>query len=183
MRYLRVLGVCAVFAGSLGQADVRGCVCDLARPETARKTECGLCRVAETRPPMPEFFTIPDADPTKPHRRLALPRFHGADPQDLSQMTVVARTEYWTLAIATANELWGDSWGLAVNSLETRGQCHMHIHIGKLIAGSEDSRFQFAGTPDEIPLPRPGDGIWVHPVAGGLHVHWGNQSPELLLEK
>jgi hypothetical protein len=85
------------------------------------------------------------------------------------------------VAIAKAKELWGDSWGLAINSLETRTQCHMHIHIGKLMDGMEDGRFVVVDGPADIPLPREGDGLWVHPAAGRLHVHWGNDSPELLL--
>ena len=92
-------------------------------------------------------------------------------------------TAYWTAAIAKARELWGDGWGLAVNSLERRTQCHMHIHIGKLAAGAEDSRFVVVAAPADIPLPRQDDGLLVHPVSGGLHVHYGNDSPELLLER
>ncbi|HUP05102.1 MAG TPA: hypothetical protein VMU19_13995 [Bryobacteraceae bacterium] len=183
MRLTRILAVCAIFAAALGQADVRGCVCDLASPETASKKECSLCREVERRPQDPQFFVIPDADPKKPNRRLALPRFHGVNPQELSQMTLEQRTAYWTVAIHEAEQLWGDGWGLAVNALANRGQCHMHIHIGKRNAGVEDERFQFVKTPAEFPLPRPDDGIWVHPVAGGYHVHWGDKSPELLLQR
>jgi CDP-diacylglycerol pyrophosphatase len=153
----------------------------LARAETAQKAECSLCRAVDREPPGAEFFTIHDASPTKPNRWLAVPRFHGRNPEDLAGMTAAQRAAYWSVAIAKAKELWGDSWGLAVNSLERRGQCHMHIHIGKLAGDVEDGRFVVVDVAADIPLPREGDGIWVHPVAGRLHVHWGNDSPELLL--
>ena len=166
----------------LGQADVRGCVCDAARPETMQRRECSICRAVDKQPPGPEFFAIRDASPNKPDRWLEVPRFHGRNPQDLAGMTAAQRAAYWTEAVAKARELWGDSWGLAVNSLESRTQCHMHIHIGKLIDGVEDGRFVVVDAAADIPLPREGDGMWVHPAAGHLHVHWGNDSPELLLQ-
>ena len=144
--------------------------------------ECSLCRSVDQQPPGPEFFTIHDASPTKPNRWLAVPRFHGRNPENLAEMTPAQRAAYWSVAIAKAHGLWGDSWGLAVNSLETRTQCHMHIHIGKLMDGVEDSRFVTVDSAADLPLPREGDGLWVHPVNGRLHAHWGNDSPELLLE-
>jgi diadenosine tetraphosphate (Ap4A) HIT family hydrolase len=172
-----------MFLAPLGEADVRRCICDAARPETMASRECSLCRAADAQPPEPAFFAILDANPGKPNRWLEIPRFHGRNPQDLAGMTAAERAAYWTAAIAQAREIWGDGWGLAVNSLERRTQCHMHIHIGKLAAGAEDSRFVEVAAPADIPLPRADDGIWVHPVAGGLHVHYGNDSPELLLER
>ena len=145
--------------------------------------ECSLCRSVEERPAEPAYFALRDASPNKPNRWLAVPRSHGRNPQDLDGMTAEERAAYWTMAIAKARELWGDAWGLAINSLELRSQCHMHIHIGKLKAGVEDIHFVTVSGPADIPLPREGDGMWVHPVAGKLHVHWGNDSPELLLER
>ena len=97
-------------------------------------------------------------------------------------MTTEERTAYWRYAIAKAGELFGDQWALAINSLERRTQCHMHIHIGRLSPGAEDERFGAVDGPAEIALPRDGDGLWVHPVGTKLHVHWGNDAPELLLE-
>jgi diadenosine tetraphosphate (Ap4A) HIT family hydrolase len=138
--------------------------------------------VAERQPLEPAFFTIRDASPNKPDRWLALPRFHGQSPQELSAMTAEQRTRYWTVAIAKANQVWGDAWGIAVNSLERRSQCHMHMHIGKLKSGAEDGQFVVVSGPGEIPLPRPNDGIWIHPVLGKFHAHWGDSGPELKLE-
>jgi len=184
MRYLRLPCVLAVAALlPLVRADVSSCACDVARPETMASRECSLCRIAEEQPPGVAYFAIRDANPTKPNRWLALPRDHGHSPQELSGMTAEQRTAYWTFAIAKARELWGEGWGLALNSVERRSQCHLHIHIGKLSEGAEDDRFTVVAGPADIPLPREGDGLWVHPVGGKLHVHWGDDSPELLLER
>jgi hypothetical protein len=182
VRLFRIAAAGAALLLPLGYSDVRTCTCDAARPETMQLRECSLCRAADEQPPSPEFFAIRDASPTKPNRWLAVPRFHGRNPEDLAGMTPAQRALYWTFAIAKAKEVWGDSWGLAVNSLESRTQCHMHIHIGKLMDGAEDSKFAVVDSPADIPLPREGDGLWVHPVGGHLHVHRGNQSPELLLQ-
>jgi diadenosine tetraphosphate (Ap4A) HIT family hydrolase len=181
MGYLRFLGVAVLWVLPLAQADVRDCACDTAHPETLESRECALCRAADEQPAGTTYFAIPDANPTKPNRTLALPRYHGSNPQELSGMTADQRTAYWTFAIAKARDLWGEQWGLAVNNLERRSQCHMHIHIGKLNEGVEDDRMVIVDGPADIPLPREGEGLWVHPSAGKLHVHWGNPTPELLL--
>jgi hypothetical protein len=183
MRCFRIVAAGILFLAPLGEADVRQCICDAAQPQTMESRECGLCRVADAQPPEPAFFAVRDSNPTKPNRWLELPRSHGRNPQDLAGMTAAQRAAYWTAAIAKARELWGDGWGLAVNSLERRSQCHMHVHIGKLAAGAEDSHFVDVASPADIPLPRENDGLWVHPVSGRLHVHFGNDSPELLLER
>jgi hypothetical protein len=162
-------------------ADIRGCQCDVTHPETLQVRECSLCRLAEKQPLDPPFFTVHDTSPNKPDRWLALPRFHGGSPQELAQMIPQQRTVYWTVAIAKAHEVWADSWGVAVNSLEHRSQCHMHIHIGRLIDGAEDGHFVVVDGPAAIPLPREGEGIWIHPVGGKLHAHWGESTAELKL--
>lgn len=166
----------------LVRADVRGCVCDLSRPETLSVRECSLCSEAEKQPAEPAFFFVKDRNPNKPNRLLALPRFHGENPQHMAGMTAAQRSAYWSAAIAKARELWGEECALAINSLERRTQCHMHIHIDKLTEGSEDDRFVVVDGPAQIPLPAEGDGLWVHPAGAKLHVHHGNDAPELLLQ-
>jgi len=183
MRFLRTLVATVLLLLPLGRADVRGCGCDVARPETMAATECQLCRLAEAQPAEPQFFFVKDANPTKPNRWLALPRFHGVSPQDLAGMTAAQRTGYWTAAIAKARELWGSQWGVAMNGLERRTQCHAHMHIGKLLDGVEDDGFVVVDSPAEIPVPPDGTGIWVHPVGNKLHVHVGDQAAELVLER
>ena len=145
--------------------------------------ECSLCRLAESQPAGTEFFAVKDANPTKPNRWLALPRGHARVPEELAGMTSEQRKAYWTYAIGKGRELFGDGWGLAVNNLVRRSQCHMHIHIGKLNDGVEDANFVTVDGPADIPLPKADDGLWVHPVNGKLHVHWGNDAPELLLQR
>ena len=152
---------------TLGRADVRGCGCDVAKPETMAAEECQLCRLAESQPAEPQFFFVKDANPTKPNRWLALPRFHGVSPQDLAGMSTAERTGYWTAAIGKAREVWGNRWGVAMNGLERRTQCHAHIHIGKLLDGVEND----------------GTGVWVHPAGNRLHAHLGDQAAELVLER
>jgi diadenosine tetraphosphate (Ap4A) HIT family hydrolase len=163
---------------ALALGDVRNCVCDLASAESMAKRECGLCREAEKQPADELVFFVKDASPTKPNRWLALPRVHQ---RDLADLKPAERLALWTGAIAKAHELWGDEWGLAANSLARRSQCHLHVHIGKLLDGAENSDFVLVTDPAEIPLPREGGGIWVHPVGGKLHVHLGQDAPETLL--
>jgi CDP-diacylglycerol pyrophosphatase len=182
MRLSLLLAAFAFLAVS--SADVRTCLCDLSQPEAQNSRECSLCRLADSQPADPPYFFVKDANPNKPNRMLALPRSHGRNPQDLPGMTPGERTAYWTAAIAKAHELWGDGWGLAVNSLERRTQCHMHIHIGKLREGVENDTFTVVDGPADIPLPRgETDGLLIHPAGGKLHVHTGDPAPELLLER
>ena len=184
MRYVTVGAAAAVLLLPAVLADVRNCSCDHAQPETLAARECSLCRAAESQPEGVRFFALRDTNPNKPHRWLALPRFHGkTNPQELSGMTAEERTAYWEFAIAKARDLWGDQWALAINNLERRTQCHMHIHIGKLRQGVENETFTVVDGPASIPLPREGDGMWVHPAGGKLHVHSGDPAPELLLER
>jgi CDP-diacylglycerol pyrophosphatase len=184
MRSLPLLAGAALLLLQAGHADVRNCHCDITRPETLDVRECSLCKAAEAQPPDAPFFLLRDNNPNKPHRWLALPRFHGENPQHFANMTPEQRTAYWTFAIAKAHELWpADDWALAVNSLEKRTQCHAHIHIGKLREGVETETFTVVDSPAGIPLPLDGDGLWVHPAGGKLHVHIGNDAPELLLER
>lgn len=167
----------------LSRADVRGCLCDIAKPETMAARECSLCREAELRPADIPFFVLRDTNPNKPNRWLALPRFHGRNPQQLSDMTPEQRTGYWNAAIAKARELWGDQWGIAVNSDDRRTQCHAHIHIGKLLPDTEDDRFVLVDSPAAIPTPSGGEGIWIHPAGPGLHAHVGEPAGELKLQR
>jgi hypothetical protein len=164
------------------RADVRNCQCDAARPETLEARECSLCREAEKQPPGVSFFAVRDTSPNKPNRWIMLPRFHGSHPQQLLEMTREQRTEYWTAAIAKAHEVWGDDWGIALNSTERRTQCHIHLHIGKLLPDAENDHFVVVDGPADIPVPRDGDGVWIHPAGGRLHAHMEEPAGELKLQ-
>jgi diadenosine tetraphosphate (Ap4A) HIT family hydrolase len=162
-------------------ADVTGCACDIARPETLQSRECSLCREAEAQPAGTPFFFLKDINPRKANRLLVLPRAHGKAQDSLSAMTPQQRLAFWTAAIEKARELWGDKWGLAVNGDNARTQCHAHIHIGKLLTGIETPHFIVVAGAAQIPAPTDGTGMWIHPEGSKLHVHINEQITETVL--
>jgi hypothetical protein len=170
--------VLLIFLASLGWADVRNCACDATKPETLQAHECGLCRAAESQASDAAVFFLKDINPHKPNRWLALPRSHV---HALPAMTPEARLGLWNAAIEKAKSLWGDQWGLAVNGDERRTQCHMHIHIGKLLEGVETPNFVEVDEPAGIVIPADGAGFWIHQVGSKLHVHAGEQVTEFVL--
>jgi hypothetical protein len=162
-------------------ADVSGCACDIAKPETLAERNCSLCLEAEKQPAGTTIFFLKDVSPRKPNRLLALPKTHGRAQHALSDMTPQDRLLLWTAAIEKAKSLWGDDWGLAVNGDMARTQCHAHIHIGKLLQGIETSHFLLVDGPAQIPAPTDGTGLWVHPEGARLHVHLTEQITETVL--
>ena len=174
MRFLPAL----LLLSAVALGDVRNCVCDLASTESMAKRECGLCREAEKQPQDTPAFLVQDINPNKPHRWLALPRVHI---HELADLTPAQRLALWTGAIAKAKETWGDQWGLAANADIRRSQCHVHVHIGKLLDDAETPDFVLVDGPADIPVPPEGGGILIHPVGGKLHVHLGDDAPETLL--
>ena len=157
------------------------CLCDPARPETMKVRQCSLCSEAEKHSSTEPFF-LKDINPRKPTRWLALPRKHAPDSHHLYDYTPAERVALWKAAIGKAKELWGDTdWGLAYNGAQVRTQCHAHLHIGKFLKAAENTRKVITvRRPEEIPTPKT-DGIYVHPVANGLHVHLGEQITETAL--
>jgi hypothetical protein len=173
----------AVSGRSPVAADVRDCQCDVTHPDVlATQKECSLCAEAEKVPPYQEIFFLKDRNPTKPNRILALPRVHTPGSHPLSSLTAEQRHVLWAAAVAKAADVWGDDWGIAYNGEEKRTQCHTHLHIGKLLPGQENDHFVVAATTADIPAPQ-GTGLWVHPVAGKLHVHLGEQVNETVLQR
>jgi diadenosine tetraphosphate (Ap4A) HIT family hydrolase len=170
----------AVFLASVCAYAETPCPCDLKIPETLNARQCSLTKVtAERLPGIPTFF-LPDANPSKPNRLLALPREEKSGMQRIADLTPEARLELWTAAIAKAKEKWGDRWGIAYNGDNVRTQCHVHVHIGRLIEGVEAGEFLLVDGPAQIPVPGK-DGYWIHPVNGKLHVHTGEQICETVL--
>jgi hypothetical protein len=88
----------------------------------------------------------------------------------MALLSLGQRNDLWREAIAKAKELWGEQWGVAYNAEKLHTQCHVHIHIGRLIDGVEAGEFIVVNSPEEIPLPGV-DGLWIHPANGKLHVH------------
>jgi hypothetical protein len=183
MRRYRALAIIALSLLSATRADVRNCQCDVTIPATLDVRECSLCKEVEKYPMDVPFVFVRDASPNKPNRWLALPRFHGNHPQQLLEMTPQQRTAYWAAAIGKARELWGEEWGIALNSTEKRSQCHIHIHIGKLLPDQEDGRFVVADGPEQIPLPGDGEGLWIHTAGNRYHAHMNEPAGELKLQK
>jgi hypothetical protein len=165
-------------------AYVSGCACDVARPESLEARACSLCGEAEKQAWDTSEFLLKDSHPIKPNRWLILPRSHRADgPNPLARMAAFPRTRLWTAAIQRARELFGDEWGLAMNGDQVRTQCHAHIHIGRLLKGVEEGRFVVVAGPAQIPVPKDGTGLWVHPYGKKLHVHVGEQTTETVLAR
>ena len=156
------------------------CNCDPTQPDTMTARQCSLCAEAEKQPAGVEFFFLRDANPHKANRLLILPRMHTPGQHPLALLPPDLRARLWAAAIARAKELWGPDWAVAYNGDRVRTQCHAHIHIGKLLPGVEFGDFVVVSSPDEIAVP-PGEGVWVHPVDGKLHVHTGEQICETVL--
>jgi diadenosine tetraphosphate (Ap4A) HIT family hydrolase len=156
------------------------CPCDSKDPETLRERQCALCAQVEKAPPDMLVAFVKDSSPAKPDRWLALPRSHSPGMHQMSAIPADARTELWREAMAKAKELWGDQWAVAYNAERLHTQCHVHIHIGRMIEGVEWGDFKVVDGPADIPLPG-SDGLWIHPVNGKLHVHLGEQVTENVL--
>ena len=158
--------------------DVRGCVCDPAKPETMDSRMCSLTHVAFDQSGNAPVLFQKDANPTKPNRVLAIPH---ALHHTLSDMSAQERQVYWTAAIAKAQSLWGDQWAIAVNSEERRSQCQMHAHIGKLLDDADRSGGTLVNSAREIPEPSSDMGIWFRPDAGKFRVYLNDAAPETKL--
>jgi hypothetical protein len=164
-------------------ADVSACACQ-ASPEALETRACSLCREADKHPADAGHFFLKDNNPRKPNRWLLLPRSHDLDGANtLTKMTTAERTKLWEAAIVRAQELFGDGWGLAINGDKVRTQCHAHIHIGKLLAPDliETEKLVVVDGPADIPAPKDGTGLWIHPAGKRLHVHLGEHTCETVL--
>jgi hypothetical protein len=186
MNLARLLAAMTFVASLPGQVPARissgnPCICDPAKPDTLKLRQCSLCNEAEKHS-SEEVFFLKDINPRKPTRWLALPRKHTADSHHLYDYPKAERIALWKGAVAKAKELWGDSdWGIAYNGAEVRTQCHAHLHIGKFLRAAENRRNVITvRRVEDIPTPKT-DGIYVHPVAGGFHVHRGEQITETAL--
>lgn len=167
-------------AGAMAAFADTPCNCDPLQPETMKARQCSLCAEAEKQPVNVEFFILRDNNPHKPNRTLILPRYQKPNTHGLAGLTPEVRARFWEAAVAKAKELWGPDWAVAYNGDRVRTQCHAHIHIGKLLPGVEFGPFVVVNSPAEIVVP-PGEGVWVHPVDGKLHVHTGEQITETVL--
>jgi len=181
MASMRLTALFLLFtAFSIVRADVSRCACDPKVPESMKARECSLCNEAEKRPAGEEFFILKDINPRKPGRWLVLPVAHGTAQHHFRDLPKPQRDKLWREAIRVAKEKFGDEWGLAYNGERARTQCHLHLHVGRFIKAAEVSGGITVKRIEDIPAPEEG-GIWVHPVAGGYHVHLGDQITETTL--
>jgi len=180
---VRLLILLPLFSAQVVRIAEVGCNCDPAQPATLQARQCSLCREAERQPADAEILFLPDANPRKPNRWLLLVRSHAYDgPRGLARMPQALRTKVWREAIRRARELWGQNWGLAYNGDQVRTQCHFHIHIGRLLKGVETDRaLRIVNSASEIPVPKDGSGLWIHPHGNKLHVHLNEQICETVL--
>jgi diadenosine tetraphosphate (Ap4A) HIT family hydrolase len=162
------------------RADVTRCACDPKNPESLKARECSLCNEAEKQPADVEFFLLKDINPRKPMRWLVLPRRHDEAEHAFHKMPRDERVRLWKFAVQAAREKFGNDWGLAYNGVQVRTQCHLHIHVGRFIRAAENSKFRLVKRIEEFPAPE-ADGVFIHPVAGGYHVHYGEQIMETAL--
>jgi diadenosine tetraphosphate (Ap4A) HIT family hydrolase len=176
---MRGLLIAVVLVSGL-RADLVSCACDAARPETLEVRQCSLCREAEKQPASIKIFFLKDANPSKPKRWLALPRSHE---RSIELLTDEQRADLFAAAIDKAKQLFGEEWAIAYNAPSVQTQCHVHLHIGKLIPGVETNQFITATKIEDIPVPPPGEGFWIHPQGNLFHVHSGEQITETVLER
>lgn len=174
---LAFIAAAFVTGGSL-RADIVTCACDPGSPATLEARQCSLCREAEKQPAVNAIFILKDVNPTKPGRWLALPRMHD---RAIGQLPADLRVELLAGAIAKAKALFGEDWAVAYNSPSVQTQCHVHLHLGKLIQGVETDQFITATKIEDIPSPPQGDGFWIHPQGNLFHVHTGEQITETVL--
>lgn len=164
------------------QAAVDLCPCDRSQPETLKERACSLTNVATQQPQSPEIFFLKDSNPRKANRTLALPaRIVPGEMHELRHLSPSERNQLWREAIKKAKELWGDGWGLAYNGTKVRTQCHLHIHIGKLLNGVDSGTAIYVSRVEDIPVPKDGTGLWIHPAGKRLKVHLNEQICETVL--
>jgi hypothetical protein len=163
-------------------AAVDNCACDPAQPETLRVRACSLTNEAAKQPDQLDIFFLKDANPRKANRTLALPRrIVPGQMHELKHLSKAERAKLWRESIAKARELWGENWGLAYNGTRVRTQCHLHIHIGKLLQGVDSGKAIFVRRVEDIPVPKDGTGMWIHPVGNRLKIHLNEQICETVL--
>lgn len=170
----------AVLSALVLRADIVTCQCDPTRPETLQARPCSLCREAEKQPADVPVFFLKDINPTKPNRWLALPRAHA---RSIGELTAEQRGALLRAAMEKGKELFGKDWAIAYNAPEVQTQCHVHVHIGKWMPEVEEPGFLTIQRIEDVPVPKKGEGFWVHPVGDGFHVHMGEAITETVLER
>lgn len=178
----RIGFVCLLAAALPLAAAVDRCGCDPAQVDTLKERACSLTNEAVRQPESLEVFFLKDANPRKANRTLALPRrIVPGKMHELRHLSAAERAKLWRDAIARAHEMWGEEWGVAYNGTKVRTQCHLHLHIGKLLKGVDSGKAIYVNRVEDIPVPQDGTGLWVHPAGKRLKVHLQEQICETVL--
>ncbi|MBI2688357.1 MAG: hypothetical protein HYX27_18800 [Acidobacteria bacterium] len=174
--------VLAAAAKLAAWAAIERCGCDPAQPGTLAERVCSLTNEAVKQPDSLEVFFLKDANPRKANRTLALPRrVVTGEVHELRHLSPAERDKLWREAISKAKELWGEEWGVAYNGVKVRTQCHLHLHIGKLLKGVDSGEAIYVRRLEDIPVPKDGSGLWIHPAGNRLKVHLNEQICETVL--
>jgi diadenosine tetraphosphate (Ap4A) HIT family hydrolase len=169
-------------AALAAHAAIDRCGCDPAQPGTLTERTCSLTNEANKQAEGVEIFFLKDANPRKSNRTLALPRrIVPREIHELRHLSAAERNQLWRESIKKAKELWGDNWGVAYNGVNVRTQCHLHVHIGKLLKGVDSGKAIYVRRLEDIPVPKDGTGLWIHPVGNRLKVHLNEQICETVL--
>lgn len=172
----------ASLAGVSMLGAVDRCACNPAEVETLRERACSLTNVAAKQSGDLDIFFLKDANPRKSNRTLVLPsRIVPGEMHELRHLSAAERNKLWRQAIAKAKELWGDDWGVAYNGVKVRTQCHLHLHIGKLLKGVDSGEAIYVRRVEDIPIPQDGTGLWIHPAGDRLKIHLNEQICETVL--
>jgi hypothetical protein len=158
---------------------VADCPCDHSRPESLKPRVCSLCGTAEKQ--TTEVYFLKDINPNKPNRYLALPKWHEQGMQSVGGLPEPLRATVWRQAIAKAQELYGERWGLAHNSHFFRTQCHAHLHMGPMSPEVIHADGALYEDPQDFPATPPEQGMWVHPREGRYCVHLDRDLTEIVL--
>lgn len=158
---------------------VVGCPCDHAAAETLSARVCSLCRTAEKQ--TDTVYFLKDINPHKPNRYLALPKAHDSELQHTGGLPTELRAEVWEAAIAEAQRLFGERWGLAENAYFFRTQCHAHIHMGPMSPEVADEGGTLYSNAADFPALDASEGVWVHPKDGEYCLHRDRDLAEVVL--
>ena len=169
-------------AGISASAAIDRCGCDPSNPESLKERYCSLTNEAGKHPEGMDIFFLKDANPRKTNRTLVMPRrVLAGEMHELRHLSQPERDQLWREAITKAKELWGDNWGVAYNGVKVRTQCHLHLHIGKLLKGVDSGKAIYVRRLEDIPVPKDGTGLWIHPAGNRLKVHLNEQICETVL--
>lgn len=173
---------CAALLAQAPPPNVHQCGCDPAAADSMKARECSLTGLAVAEGSSDGVFFVKDASPRKPNRTLVMPRrIVPGVMHELQHLSPAERMALWKAAIAKAKELHGDEWGVAYNGVRVRTQCHLHLHVGKLLRGVDSGKAVFVTRPEDIPVPTDGTGLWIHAAGNRLKVHIQEQICETVL--